>query len=51
MIGYFCYLQHYFSAISKLQEFASRVAHGDLDIPLTMDRHNIFGGLLVEVLI
>ena len=27
----------------KLKEFASRVAHGDLDFPLTMDRQNIFG--------
>lgn len=44
VIGYFCYLQHIiFQPFQKLQEFASRVAHGDLDIPLTMDRHNIFG--------
>lgn len=44
VLGYFRYLQYIiFQPFQKLKEFASRVAHGDLDFPLTMDRQNIFG--------
>ncbi len=43
-IGYICYLQRMIiEPFQKLKEFAQRVADGNLDIPLTMDRKNIFG--------
>lgn len=42
--GYFC-LIHRTMVIPfrKLERFAQRVAGGNLDIPLEMDRHNLFG--------
>lgn len=42
--GYFC-LIHRTMVIPfrRLEEFAQRVAGGNLDIPLEMDRHNLFG--------
>ncbi len=43
-IGYMLYI--YFTVIRpfrKLKGFAERIAGGNLDIPLTMDRQNIFG--------
>lgn len=42
--GYFLYI--YFAVVkpfAKLKGFARRVAGGNLDIPLDMDRHNLFG--------
>ena len=42
--GYFCYLRRAIVApFRKLERFAQRVAGGNLDIPLEMDRHNLFG--------
>ncbi|MDE6259597.1 MAG: HAMP domain-containing histidine kinase [Oscillospiraceae bacterium] len=42
--GYFCYLRRTVVApFRKLEQFAQRVAGGNLDIPLKMDRHNLFG--------
>ena len=42
--GYFCYLRRTMVApFRKLEQFAQRVAGGSLDIPLEMDRHNLFG--------
>lgn len=35
--------RHVFLPFQKLEQFASRVADGNLDIPLTMDSQNIFG--------
>lgn len=43
-IGYFLYLNHtIILPFSKLKGFAERIADGNLDIPLDMDRQNIFG--------
>ena len=43
-IGYMCYLhQKLIQPFQRLQQFAKRIAGGNLDIPLTMDRDNIFG--------
>lgn len=43
-IGYTFYLNHTLvKPFHKLEGFAERVAGGNLDIPLEMDRHNIFG--------
>lgn len=43
-ISYICYLQRtIIEPFHKLHAFARRVADGNLDIPLTMDRKNIFG--------
>ena len=33
----------FFAPFNKLQNFAHRVATGNLDIPLEMDKHNVFG--------
>ena len=42
--GYFCYLRRtVVIPFHKLERFAQRVAEGNLDIPLEMDRHNLFG--------
>ena len=42
--GYFCYLSSTIvTPFRKLERFAQRVAGGNLDIPLEMDRHNLFG--------
>ena len=42
--GYFCYLHRaVILPFRKLERFAQRVAGGNLDIPLEMDRHNLFG--------
>ncbi|MBD5118987.1 MAG: HAMP domain-containing histidine kinase [Clostridiales bacterium] len=42
--GYFCYLRRTMVVpFRKLEQFAQRVAGGNLDIPLRMDRHNLFG--------
>lgn len=42
--GYFCYLRRTIVIpFRKLERFAQRVAGGNLDIPLEMDRHNLFG--------
>lgn len=42
--GYFCYVRRTMVApFHKLEQFARRVAAGSLDIPLEMDRHNLFG--------
>lgn len=38
------YIEHYFfTPFRKLQKFAHRIAAGNLDIPLEMDKHNLFG--------
>lgn len=43
-IGYFYYMQHtIIKPFHKMQQFAERIADGNLDIPLKMDRHNLFG--------
>lgn len=43
-IGYFIYLNHaVIKPFHKLKGFAERVAGGNLDIPLEMDRQNLFG--------
>ena len=43
-VGYFCYLEHYIiKPFYKLKGFAMRVAGGNFDIPLMMDRQNLFG--------
>ena len=42
--GYFCDLHRTMVVpFRKLEQFAQRVAGGSLDIPLEMDRHNLFG--------
>ena len=42
--GYIIYLNHsIIKPFHKLEGFAERVAGGNLDIPLEMDRHNLFG--------
>lgn len=42
--AYFFYLRHAMvTPFRRLERFAQRVAGGDLDIPLQMDRHNLFG--------
>lgn len=41
---YFIYIKRtIISPFSKLKDFAGRIAGGNLDVPLEMDRHNIFG--------
>ena len=43
-IGYFVYLNRVIiKPFQKLKGFAERIAGGNLDIPLEMDRHNLFG--------
>ncbi|MDE7100749.1 MAG: HAMP domain-containing histidine kinase, partial [Anaeroplasmataceae bacterium] len=43
-MGYFLYLHHIIlNPFSKLKGFAQRIAGGNLDIPLEMDRYNLFG--------
>lgn len=43
-IGYFLYVQRtVLKPFQKLRGFAQRVANGNLDIPLEMDRQNLFG--------
>ena len=43
-LGYTLYINHnVFRPFRKLEKFAQRVAAGNLDIPLTMDRGNLFG--------
>lgn len=42
--GYFLYLRHVvIQPFHKMRAFAERIAGGDLDIPLAMDRQNLFG--------
>ena len=42
--AYFLYLRHAMvTPFHRLERFAQRIAGGDLDIPLQMDRHNLFG--------
>lgn len=42
--GYLCFLEkRILRPFEKLREFAVRVAGGDLDFPLEMDRGNVFG--------
>lgn len=42
--GYFFYVQRtVIKPFHKLEGFAERIAGGNLDIPLTMDRQNVFG--------
>lgn len=42
--GYFIYLNHtIIQPFNKLNKFAVRIAEGNLDVPLEMDRHNLFG--------
>lgn len=44
MLGYTAWLHwRLVSPFKKLKTFAQRVAGGNLDIPLEMDRHNLFG--------
>ena len=43
-VGYFIYLKkRIVEPFGRLESFAARVASGDLDTPLEMDRQNIFG--------
>lgn len=43
-IGYYFYMQHaIIKPFQKMKQFAKRVAGGNLDIPLKMDRQNLFG--------
>ena len=43
-IGYAIYLNHtVIKPFHKMEGFAERIAGGNLDIPLEMDRHNLFG--------
>ena len=43
-VGYFVYLRaRIVKPFGRLKDFAARVAAGDLDAPLEMDRENIFG--------
>ena len=43
-IGYAIYLNHtVIKPFHKLEGFAERIAGGNFDIPLEMDRHNLFG--------
>lgn len=42
--GYFCWMRRtVVIPFRRLERFAQRVAGGNLDIPLEMDRHNLFG--------
>ncbi len=42
--GYFFYLRHtIIQPFQKMKRFAERIAGGNLDIPLEMDRQNLFG--------
>lgn len=42
--AYLLYLNFYFyRPFKKLQKFAGRIAEGNLDIPLEIDRNNVFG--------
>lgn len=44
LAGLFLYLNHTIvRPFRKLKAFARRIAEGNLDIPLEMDRHNLFG--------
>lgn len=40
---FFCIQRRILRPFHKLERFAERVAGGNLDIPLEMDRHNLFG--------
>ena len=43
-VGYFCYMRRtVVLPFRRLERFARRVAAGNLDIPLEMERHNLFG--------
>ncbi len=43
-VGYFFYLRRtVIKPFEKMKRFAERIAGGDLDIPLKMDRQNLFG--------
>lgn len=43
-IGYYLYINHsVIKPFYKLESFAERIAGGNLDIPLEMDRQNLFG--------
>lgn len=43
-VGYIIYLDRIVvRPFDQLKGFAERIAEGNLDIPLTMDRHNLFG--------
>ena len=43
-IGYYIYLNHAMvKPFHKMKGFAERIAGGNLDIPLAMDRQNLFG--------
>lgn len=42
--GYYLYIRHsVIKPFQKLENFAERIAGGNLDIPLEMDRQNLFG--------
>ena len=42
--GYYFYIQHtIIKPFQKMRHFAERIAGGNLDIPLEMDRQNLFG--------
>lgn len=44
MIIYLGYLRYtIIQPFQRLKAFAQRIADGNLDVPLTMDRHNVFG--------
>lgn len=44
VLGYSAYLNNILvRPFHKLKDFARRVAGGNLDVPLEMDRHNVFG--------
>ena len=43
-VGYYFYIQHtIIKPFQKMRHFAERIAGGNLDIPLEMDRQNLFG--------
>ena len=43
-IGYYLYIRHsVIKPFYKLENFAERIAGGNLDLPLEMDRQNLFG--------
>lgn len=43
VLNYYFVRKKILNPFQKLQEFAQRVAHGNLDIPLEMDEHHAFG--------
>ncbi|HEY5584533.1 MAG TPA: HAMP domain-containing sensor histidine kinase [Ruminiclostridium sp.] len=44
MLGYFFYLERkVFMPFHKLKQFASSIASGNMDAPITMDNENVFG--------